>query len=100
VRRSPCQTPIVLDALPLIAAAVGTVQSTRICPAWSASFRLVSVSDWARNGTVRKTIGPLVTASAFSSPSTSASANTARTRSAASAARSALREPITICSPA
>ena len=54
----PCQTPSDRVALPLTAAASGTVQSTRIWPGSSAPRRLLSVSDWARNGTVRKTIGP------------------------------------------
>ena len=54
----PCQTPSVRVALPLTAAAIGTVQSTRSWPSLRASRRLFSVSDWARKGTVRKTIGP------------------------------------------
>jgi hypothetical protein len=53
-------------ALPLRAAASGTVQSTRICPSLSASLRLVRVSDCARKGTVRKTTGPFEAASPFS----------------------------------
>ena len=54
----PCQTPSERVALPLTAAASGTVQSTRIWPGSSASRRLLRFSDWARKGTVRKTIGP------------------------------------------
>ena len=56
-------------ALPPTAAAVGTVQSTRICPGSSASRRLLRFSDWARKGTVRKTIGPRRAASSLTSPS-------------------------------
>ena len=68
----PCGTPSSRVALPDTAAASGTVASTRICPAVSASLRLVRFSDWARNGTVRNTTGPRVAASAFSAPWTSA----------------------------
>ena len=47
-------------------------------PGWSAFFRFVRFSDWARNGTDSTTIGPRVTASAFSSPSTCASGTCSR----------------------
>ena len=60
----------------------------------------MSVSDWARNGTVRKTIGPRVGRLGVLEALDLGAARASRTRSAASAARSALREPITICSPA
>ena len=41
----PCQTPSERVALPLTAAASGTVQSTRICPGRSAWRRLLRFSD-------------------------------------------------------
>ena len=44
-------------------------------------------------------MGPRRTASGFSNPSTGASGTRSRTRSAASAARSALRDPITTGTP-
>ena len=91
----PCQTPSERVALPLTAAAVGTVQSTRICPGSSASRRLFRFSDWARKGTVRKTIGPRRAASSLTSPSASALGAASSSRSTAWVARSALRDPIT-----
>ena len=87
-------------ALPDTAAASGTVQSTSNWPGSSTSRRLVRFSDWLRNGTVRKTTGPFCAASAFSRPSTSASGTASFIFAAASAARSALREPITTAWPA
>ena len=64
----PCQTPSERVALPLTAAASGTVQSTRIWPGSSASRRLLRFSDWARKGTVRKTISPRFAASSLTQP--------------------------------
>ncbi len=96
----PCQTPSERVALPLTAAASGTVQSTRIWPGRSASRRLLRFSDWARKGTVRKTISPRWAASSFSSPVTSAPGTAARIFAAASSARSAEREPSTTGTPA
>ena len=81
--------------MPDTAAASGTVASTRIWPGWSAFFRFVRFSDCARNGTDSTTIGPRVTASVFSSPSTCAPGTRSRSFSAASAAASGRREPIT-----
>ena len=46
------------------------MQSTRIWPGCSASRRLLRFSDWARKGTVRKTISARRAASSLSSPST------------------------------
>ena len=80
----PCQTPSERVALPLTAAAVGTVQSTRSWPGSSASRRLLRFSDWARKGTVRKTIGPRRAASSLTRPSTSASGPPPAARPAAS----------------
>ena len=51
----PCQTPSIRVALPDTAAASGTVASTTSCPSRRCSLRLVSVSDWLRNGTHRNT---------------------------------------------
>ena len=96
----PCQTPSERVALPPTAAASGAVQSTRICPGSITSRRLLRFSDWARKGTVRKTICPLRAASAFSRPSTSAPGTRSRIRAAASSARSAERDPITVACPA
>ncbi len=48
----PCHTPSVRVALPLTAAASGTVASTSSWPSRSAPLRFVSVSDWLRNGTL------------------------------------------------
>ena len=53
-------------ALPLWAAASGTVASISSWPGRSAPFRLVSISDWLRNGTLRITVSAWDTASAFS----------------------------------
>ena len=63
-------------------------------------MRLVSVSDWERNGTLRMTISAPWTASAFSAPLKVASGTCAAARSAASRARPASREPITTGTPA
>src|SRR5664279_1204857 len=52
----PCQTPSIRVALPLTAAASGTVASISSLPGVSASLRLVSVSEWLRNGTLRITV--------------------------------------------
>jgi hypothetical protein len=86
--------------LPDTAAASGTVASTRIWPGWSAVFRFVRFSDCARNGTDSTTIGPRVTASVFTSPSTSADGTRSRSFSALSAAASGRRDPITTGTPA
>src|SRR6478672_12880373 len=96
----PCHTPSVRVALPLTAAAVGTVQSTRSCPSSRPSRRLLRFSDWALNGTARKTIGPRRAASTLTDPSALAPGTARTRRSTASWARSALREPITTDSPA
>ena len=96
----PCQTPSERVALPLTAAASGTVQSTSSWPGSSTSRRLLRFSDWARKGTVRKTTEACFAACSFGSPSISASGASSESLLAASAARSALREPITTARPA
>src|SRR5680860_1337388 len=95
-----CQTPSVRVAVPLTAAASGTVQSTRICPGRSAPRRLLRFSDWARKGTVRKTTSARCAASSLSSPSTAAPGTASRSFAAASSARSTEREPSTTGRPA
>src|SRR5215212_9115943 len=87
-------------ALPLIAAARGTVASTRIWPGCRCSRRLVRFSDCARKGTVRTTIGPRVAASALTAPSIWPSGTLSRALRTASSADSCLREPITTGTPA
>ena len=88
-------------ALPDTAAASGTVASTRIWPALSASFRLVRFSDWARNGTERNTIGPARGRLGVLEPLDVARRAPARAPcAAASSARPASREPITTGVPA
>ena len=63
----PCHTPSMRVALPLTAAASGTVASISSLPGASASLRLVSVSEWLRKGTLRITIVSAArAASAFS----------------------------------
>ena len=96
----PCQTPSERVALPLTAAASGTVQSTSSWPGRSDSRRLLRFSDWARNGTVRKTTSARPAASSLTRPSTSALGTRSFSFAAASAARSGEREPITIEAPA
>src|SRR3954470_3725048 len=87
-------------ALPLTAAANGTVASTRIWPGFRCSRRLVRFSDCARKGTVRMTIGPRVAASALTAPSIWPSGTLSRALRADSSADSCLREPITTGTPA
>ena len=65
-------------------------------PGLSTCLRLVSVSDWLRNGTLRITISESWTASAFSAAAHEAPGTCSAWRSAASCARPASREPITI----
>src|SRR5947209_10463265 len=95
----PCQTPKVRVALPLTAAASGTVASTSSCSFLSTVLRFVSVSDWLRNGTDKITTGPCVTAAAFSRPVHGPVGTSLPARAAASSARRAPREPITIGTP-
>src|SRR3954447_19537782 len=87
-------------ALPLIAAASGTVASTRIWPGRRCSRRFVRFSDCARKGTVSTTIGPRLAASAFTAPSIWPSGTWSRALRTASSADSCLREPITTGTPA
>ncbi len=96
----PCHTPSIRVALPLTAAASGTLASISSCPARRAPFKLVRVSDWLRNGTLRITVSARATASAFASPANDPSPTAARARSTVSAARAASREPITTGTPA
>ena len=77
----PCHTPSMRVALPLTAAASGTVASISSLPGASASLRLVSVSEWLRNGTLRTTVSALRAASAFSRPVNEPSGTTASARS-------------------
>src|ERR1700727_740645 len=95
----PCQTPSIRVALPLTAAASGTVASIKSCPGFSTSFKFVSVSEWLRNGTLRITISVERAASPFSAPEQEAPGTVSRARPAASSARPASREPITIGTP-
>ena len=62
----PCQTPSIRVALPLTAAASGNGRVDQERPGASASFRLVSVSDWFLKGTLRTTFAVLCTAPALS----------------------------------
>ena len=62
----PCQTPSMRVALPLTAAASGTVASISSFPGERASLMLASVSAWLRKGTLRMTVSAARTASAFS----------------------------------
>ena len=89
-------------ALPLTAAASGTVASINSCPEESASLRLARVSDWLRKGTLRTTMpSPPAAraASALSCAVNTPSGTIACARSAVSAARAASREPIAIGTP-
>ena len=65
----PCQTPSVRVALPLTAAASGTVASTSSWPSRSDGLAGCEVSDWLRNGTRGRRPRRAAAASAFSSPS-------------------------------
>src|SRR5271166_598695 len=96
----PCHTPSMRVALPLTAAASGTLASISSVPGESARLRSASVSDWLRKGTLRTTVAAAAAAPALSRPSKLPPGTWPRARSAVSRARAGSREPITIGVPA
>ena len=91
----PCGTPSTRVALPPTAAARGTVASTRSWPSLRTGARLPRFSAWLRKGTHRKTVSARFAASGFSTPSNVPPGTRCAALAAASAARSAAREPMT-----
>src|ERR1700716_1579139 len=95
-----CHTPSIRVALPLTAAASGTLASITSWPEPSAGERLVSVSDWLRKGTQRMIVLATRAAPALSCAEKRPWGIAAAARSTVSRARSAWREPIAIGPPA
>src|SRR6266404_95196 len=97
----PCHTPSMRVGEPPTVAASGTVVSITTMPGFHTPFNCFSNAAWPEKGTVSTATSHCAAAAALSAPSICAAPPMrARSCCAASCARGASRDPITMCSPA